>query len=612
MIVLGILLFKYAYHVCDHQNAQSQYRIETVAPTLGDFAKIRIKFDTQAIDGTDSKRCTNTEQITWNNKTYTCQEKDKIKENQKNALTTTFNNIKTYFSDTLKVKQVKSTFFLKNYSDWANVDDQTQSAADADLQILVYLRPFGGENHVARTAIVAIHSDTKQPIQAMMAINVKKIPESANERFEHIILHETLHALGISSLMYKNYHPISTNDPHANTTCKSKHNGYEQSYLITPNAHLLAQYRWGISKIGSCWSGIELENSEGIEMSHPEFRRFYSDMLTGFNIEKPEGLIYRMSDVTLAILKDTGFYEVDYTKFRPMVWMNSFAVTGERNPDYGLKIPNTVFPPNYILNIDNLLDRTGFDFQCATDISYYNKAGEWMNTSDCSNESSSISREFCDHESFYNPAINRYSYAQIYNEPAVDFAQIKLPLTMCETGKAIIPTNRSFVPTDSGTALCGAYNCKDDDSSFTFTLPNGTEITCDKEHYNSSDYVAIYHDSHANFLYWCPDPKQFCKTRKLLKQTKFDKDPFENVPPPIDPQPSSGSSSPPNEGDKGDSGKPFDWNLFIIIIVCVGVAIFCIIIIALAIWYRKKRQKRLEEEEDQEDYYSSSYSSGSI
>lgn len=608
---LLVIAMKYAAHTCIHEELQSKKKPDEAEVDLeSDFKEIRINYDLKYVNNAnndDTLKCTKENgKITWNNTEYICSAEDVINESKKEVLTSTLTEISNQLKRFIKVKHVTTQYSLKNYDNLKDIKESDKSETDKDLHISVLSRPFGDLETAAATVIVQIHKKTKQPLQAVMFINVKKIPQYKETRYTHILLHETLHALGVSSSMFNYYHPVNSNTPHENITCVANVHDYQSTYLITPNAHKFALIHYGYEKVGNCQSGIELDNSEGIQKSHPEFRRYYTDMLTGIILETSNSSLYRLSDVSLAILRDTGFYDVSHTGFKPIIWYNPLAITGERNTSFSENIPNNVYPENYILTNRN--DHAMFDFNGVGNFSYYD-GDQWKATSDCGNESGPDS-EYCQHSEFYNPV----GYTTIFNEKLVDYTNIKIPIYECPTGKAAIPTTK-YLDLDSK-GLCGNYSCTDDNSQFTFNAPDGKQITC-KTGDNHSLIVHSYQHSVGGrtfkYDYFCPDPKQFCLTRKLLGQSSFDTDPFASNPPPI-PRPSpspkgGGGSSSGSGGDTSPNSKSFNWQLFVIIMIILDVVVFVIGIIALAILYRKKKDEKAEEEDSYSEYM---YSSDSI
>lgn len=127
-----------------------------------------------------------------------------------------------------------------------------------------------------------------------------------------VVLHEYFHALGFISYYYKDY-VDELGLPHSSATSKKNARGNEVTVVRTPNVVSFAREHFGCSSL----DGFELENQggEGTALHHWEKRIGGNEIMTGI-IEKN----FVMSNLTLSLLDDTGFYKTDRNYAEVFVW----------------------------------------------------------------------------------------------------------------------------------------------------------------------------------------------------------------------------------------------------------------------------------------------------
>lgn len=280
MILVLLITEAGFFHFCGHDEFQRRQSPFATQVTYGSIdSSIRIKFNLPDYENDDQICKTIGTSITWNYKTYTCTANDLISNSKKNALENTLNNVKDYFSSFLKVHPLIGSYNPKDFLD--TTITEMISGDNTDVQIDVFVRPFGCETKQALTAIVQIDEATSRPIQSVMFINSKKIPKTAqsattdDSRVFWSLVHETLHAIGISSILFPKFHPTTSNDPYSNSnTFRSG----KRNFLITPNAHTFAINHYDRNTLSingeSFASGIELDTFPESTSSHPNIRRY--------------------------------------------------------------------------------------------------------------------------------------------------------------------------------------------------------------------------------------------------------------------------------------------------------------------------------------------------
>ncbi|EAY11770.1 GP63-like [Trichomonas vaginalis G3] len=600
------------YHVCGHQSIQDKEAISVMETTIADsFEPIRIKFSVTP----DTLSCAAASgSVSWNGVNYTCEADDVLSAEKKTALETTLGNVNTYLSKLLKVRRLKDKITLKNYKSLTTSLGSGDNAEVSDIDLVVNVIPRPSKpnlEQIALTAITQIENQAFRPVQAVMFVNTRYLPTTASnidsddDRFFYTLLHESLHACGISASLYDRYHPLNTSTPHENivlnATWHTKLNTGEQqreySFLVTPKAHQFAINHYNITYItygkSSVVSGIELETTEGIEKSHPEAMRFQTDVMTGFIMEAEKAKFSRVTDVTLAMLLDTGFYNVDYTQMQPIIYGNSRSVNGNPNPDYGQNLPQLKFPKGTFYEFSDSWDTTMFDFKHSGTLDI-----DSLGSANCAENH--FSDTYCSATYFYNPM----GYFNVTMEPTYDWALIKIPTTNCPNGKAFLPGNDTE---------CGTYSCAANNSSYMFTYKGESNaektITCTKE---DETYTSFKRSGEYPYTLKCADPVRFCNTVKQY-ESKFTSDPLYEYTPPGGgggtPTPSGGSGGSGGGGGGGSELTDKQKKIIIIASVCGGV--FLIILIASICWYQHTQKD--EDDEDNDDKSTSDlYSSNSI
>ena len=158
---------------------------------------------------------------------------------------------------------------------------------------------IGGEEVLASALPYYIEKETGQPILGLVNIN-KDVNYSlihSQEYFQAIILHEFTHILGfgIEHFMFFNY-----------ILMKNDKNGIMKYYINSTRVVNTAKKYFNCPDL----IGVELENfgGEGTAGSHWEARILLGDYMNGI-IYTEEQVI---SEITLALLEDTGYYKANY------------------------------------------------------------------------------------------------------------------------------------------------------------------------------------------------------------------------------------------------------------------------------------------------------------
>ena len=169
-----------------------------------------------------------------------------------------------------------------------------------DLIIFGKLDDEMGSSTLASAGPYYIVKDTGQPLVGIVYINTRVNYSKINseEYFQSIIIHEFTHILGFVGGYFENYyHNIFT---------KVDEFGLTRYYINSTKVLNVARKYFNCSDI----DGVELEESGGTGTagSHWEARILLGEYMNG--VIYPEEQV--ISEFTLALLEDTGFYKANY------------------------------------------------------------------------------------------------------------------------------------------------------------------------------------------------------------------------------------------------------------------------------------------------------------
>ena len=213
------------------------------------------------------------------------------------------------FNKLLIVKQTgKYTFSSKDVNE--AVDDfrskdipyliKNSSNLDKDLFLIPYVIEMD-ENVDAAAYPIFLDGNNNRPIMGgVMLGNHYQFSKTNSVRFlAMLLLHEISHVLGFNEYLFQYFIGIK------NPTKTVMINGIERTLLRTPKVVEYARGHFGCPTL----SGVELENQggSGSAGSHWEARLMLGDYM--ISTDYPELVI---SDITLALFEDTGWYEVNY------------------------------------------------------------------------------------------------------------------------------------------------------------------------------------------------------------------------------------------------------------------------------------------------------------
>ncbi|OHS97275.1 Clan MA, family M8 [Tritrichomonas foetus] len=399
---------------CFHDSLQSQINIRKLQfppdPGLMDEDEIierepiRIVFDISSLTSDyDPSVCRTIEQaVSWGGREEICTKDDIITPEKISSLNTTLNNVNNYLSSVLNVTRLKGGFDISNITDITVLERHV----DCDTFITVTTRPFG--THRSTSLASAFYEITDpvngRPVQGAIVVNAANIPaEPQNESsFDRIyfttLLHELVHALGVSYRAIPSWIDPNTNQPYEHlpiieySATKYPHKVFR--ILQTKNVHEFAAERFGVEYFApDVPAGLELEDGGGVGTfgSHAEARVYIDDMFVGLTIGQN-----RISKLVFALLADTGWYDVSYEKAEKSAWGLGESLNLSPLTTFPNTAPQHAFPKHY------MCDPSDID----TDVCTYDFLGIALCKGvkvDCDLPSDEDDQKFCEMRNFTDP-----------------------------------------------------------------------------------------------------------------------------------------------------------------------------------------------------------------
>lgn len=501
------------------QNVKEGSGAQHIALEEAKFNDFRIFTDFSYLTNkTDPLRCSKAgETIEWKYKA-TCKDEDLMNDEKRKVIEGTVSHAVEYIKKLVKVRQVSSSFHLENK--YTNFDTQTV-VSNVDLYITVVARPY--TENIGPCFSASMNPDEYfRPRQGFLYINPQTVPESVetdltkDNTFYYSILSNIFHILGIDGENYKNYHPKDSVVPHTTILCSLKKNGNDVTFLSTPKSHIFAQKHFGEDYFTGdngekCLSGIQLVDNfddPTEKLSKLNSLRYFTEVLAQFQVPSP-GKVLRVTDATLAILEDSGFYEVDYKLVQPLVWGHPESINDRYIPDFALGSPYKAFPSGYLY-------RNTTDYTASFNFMYYDNPLTEKAPS-CPDEQYS---EYCKYKEYYNPDNYDYIGLKFY-----DYAAVMLPRDVCEAGTAALTGTREH---------CFKYTCSGN-SSVEFIVAEKSQhndkevkLECTKDKAFQGYHYRYYIEQFGSISeadVYCPDPERFCRTM-YLNNLYFDRYPL--------------------------------------------------------------------------------------
>ena len=184
---------------------------------------------------------------------------------------------------------------------------------NADL--IIFVRVINEKSgFLAYAATCSIKKSDNRPVTGMIMINERnlKFEKEDIDDLYATLLHESMHIFAISPILFDTY---LTKLPKTNIIQKRNSNIGNRyvKKLITPKLIKAAQEHFNCNKI----DGVFLENEGSNASAGAHFEKVYfgnelmTSQKTGFSI---------LSKMTLALLEDSGWYQIDFGKTEELFW----------------------------------------------------------------------------------------------------------------------------------------------------------------------------------------------------------------------------------------------------------------------------------------------------
>jgi len=229
----------------------------------------------------------------------------------KNALNKAVEGIKglievEHNDETNYIKDViKNLFNTYNIGKWDPIFDNNTDIKSDFLIIVKFDTEKNFPQGVLASAMpIYLEPGTNRPLIGLLTITIDThyfTLRRVEEYFSEVILHELTHALGFLYTMFP-YYPNGAEG----TYTKANIRGVERTIIKTPKVLEVAKKYFNCESI----TGIELEDQGGMgsALSHWEQRILLGDYM-GAVIYQEEMVI---SEITLALLEDSGWYKINY------------------------------------------------------------------------------------------------------------------------------------------------------------------------------------------------------------------------------------------------------------------------------------------------------------
>ena len=425
---------------------------------------------------------------------------------------------------------MNSEYFLrKNITKWSTIFD-TKENINSDFLILVQFDSLP-ERVIAAAVPDVLDNETFRPLIGMLNLTNNISYYSARrikEYFRLVILHELTHALGFLYQMFY-YFPGGIN----NTVSVEYIRGAYRYVIKTPKVLEMAKKYFNCSNI----KGVELEDQggQGTAFSHWEQRILLGDYMGGVIYQEEMAI----SEITLALLEDSGWYKANY-------YTGGLMRFGKNK---GCKfLENNCLDSNYKTEFDNEF----FDFSEASTPScstgrqsrtysflafyynydpnyYYNFAtdnqnngyfsGSMYTTDYCFTHGQSLDDKkneyfigHCKHGSgehgnniyYYNQDSNKYELNHPNSEFPKELGEIYSNTSFCVMS-SLTPNNKYKLYNSINHPMCYPMYC----SSTTLTIQiNNDFVICPKE---GGNILVIGYDGYIH----CPDYNLICTGTKV-------------------------------------------------------------------------------------------------
>ena len=237
---------------------------------------------------------------------------DGLSRSKFNLTSTALNYTLKIIQKLIKVKPLHYTFAIdkNDLESWSFEENEYDSSItnEIDADLILLIKCIEPDSYYFSSEPKYIDEETKRPIVGIIYF-ADFISSTKQLNLLYYIecgfLHQITHILGF---LYNTFNNFKGEANYINEVVKvissDKRSGVKRSYIITPTVVEIAKKYYGCDNI----IGVELEDQDGRTNSHWESRTLLGEYMNSEHY-KPEQVI---SEFTLALLQDSGWYEVNY------------------------------------------------------------------------------------------------------------------------------------------------------------------------------------------------------------------------------------------------------------------------------------------------------------
>lgn len=537
------------------------------------------------------------------------------------SLEISLNNLADYCSRLLKVKPLKKPITPPNY-----VHDIACSSkpVEADLFIAVKVRSYTVGSKILGQAFYSQTNPTDgRPIIGGMYLNKYYFPEtpqnenSLERLFFTTIFHEMCHVFGISGSATRGWINKSSGTRYQPfPSYKYFNSTYQKTFTVihTPAAHRYIEQRFGITEFAPGYpAGIEIEDGggSGTAGSHPESRVYLSETMCGIFV----GYTF-ISNLTLSLLDDTGWYYVDYSMGELYPWGDGRSLGYRNITKYENNTLNTYLAIEPIKNFINTAPQLAYPkhYMCwpgsekKQSCHYDFRAKAFcspLTTFSCDNQKNSDDRQCCKMKQFTNPL----NWPIRGDREEFDYLIFKVPNTTLRCQDKTLNQNKEFQNAGelySDDSMCAMSTLRRKDKQNAYIIddiyvdesPGCYKMMCDSNDtlyvtVNSDTQICEYENQKIVFngmdgYLSCPSPSLLCGMKSFIRRPLLGEQVETDFP-------NTEFISENNTDDADNQNKDGKSNKYskkiVIIAAALGVA-FGIIASAIAIYFIRKYSSR--------------------
>lgn len=218
-------------------------------------------------------------------------------------------NAQNVFQSLLKVKRFPYKLKFNQCDDSVTINNTIKTQGiDTDIVIFPYVDTSITSNTEAYASACVMAVTNNRPVAGVIAFTLATKTNKTNwlEFYTNLALHEITHILVFNPSMFNAYVDSNNQLLGLKNVIKTQEvNGVNRTMIITPKVVAAAKKHFNCSEV----TGVELEDlgGAGTAGSHWEARIMLGDYMIGVSLDESA-----MSDITLALFEDSGWYSVNY------------------------------------------------------------------------------------------------------------------------------------------------------------------------------------------------------------------------------------------------------------------------------------------------------------